>query len=199
MGGATARGSYSLSPLPILTDTPTVGAPTPHILAPSPCDAIQPIGRYSADRFARILAPPSTTDIIRSFRCHCRIGGRCQRERLPQANHRTISLFQKSNHLRCRSLPARLCPYLSPNGGRCQNLRHRPSRGNRNETMGGSPRRSRVRHKDRYRSPKHLRECDRNQASDRVRFDSPCQFRQPSATRCPSVHEARLPRDAGPL
>ena len=35
-------------------------------------------------------------------------------------------------------------------------LRHGPPRSDRNETMGSSPRRSRVRHDDRYRSPKHL-------------------------------------------
>ena len=53
--------------------------------------------------------------------------------------------------------------------------------------------------KDRYRSPKHLRERDRNQTAARARFDSPCQFSQPSATCRPGVHEARLPRHAGPL
>lgn len=34
---------------------------------------------------------------------------------------------------------------------------------------------------------------------DWTRLDSPCQFSQPSATRCPIVHEARLTRDARPL
>lgn len=60
---------------------------------------------------------PPTTDTLRSLRCHRRIRGRHQRERLASANHRALFLFQKSNHLRRDSLSARLCPHVGPDRG----------------------------------------------------------------------------------
>ena len=44
-----------------------------------------------------------------------------------------------------------------------------------------------------------LRERNWDQASARTCLDYPGEFCQPSATRCPSVHEAGLSRHTGPL